>query len=64
MLDGPGSYAWDTYLVFSPEAEWREAPPQPNNWIHQLDHAAWAPADRRHKGQALVDALRLMITSA
>ena len=64
VLGGPGSYAWDTYLVFSPGAEWREAPPQPSDWAHQLDHVAWAPEQRRHKGQALVDAIRRMIASA
>jgi len=64
VLGGPGWFAWDTYLVFSSEAEWREAPPQPSDWAHQLDQDAWAPAQRRHKGQALVDAIHRMIALA
>jgi hypothetical protein len=61
VLDGSGSYAWDTYLVFPPGLEWREAPPKPSDWVHQLDHAAWAPAERRQIGEALVKAIRRMI---
>jgi hypothetical protein len=64
MLGGTGSYAWDTYLVFSPGQTWNEAPPWPSEWAHQLDHTAWAPEQRRRKGQALVDAIWHMIGSA
>lgn len=64
VLGGSGSYAWDTYLVFSSDTIWREIPPEPSDWAHQLDHAAWAPEQRRHKGQALVEAIRRVIASA
>jgi hypothetical protein len=63
-LGGPGRYAWDTYLVFSAGLTWSEAPPEPSDWVHQLDHAAWAPAARRYKGQALENAIRRMMTTA
>ena len=61
VISGCESYAWDTYLVFSAEAEWTEAPPQPSDWVHQLDHANWAPEHRRKKGPALFEALQKMI---
>lgn len=60
-LGGAGHYAWDLYLVFAPGAAWGEQPPQPVDWAHQLDHAAWAPAERRRKGAALLEALKSML---
>jgi len=63
-LGGTGSYAWDTYLVFSPGVTWRVAAPQPSDWVHQLDNVTWAPAQRRKKGEALINALQTMIQQA
>jgi len=28
--------AWDVYLLFDPGAEWRDEPPVPADWMHQL----------------------------
>ena len=28
--------AWDVYLLFPPGAEWKEQPPKPISWMHQL----------------------------
>lgn len=28
--------AWDVYLVFPPGVEWKDEPPSPNFWMHQL----------------------------
>lgn len=28
--------AWDVYFVFDANAEWRDVPPQPTDWMHQL----------------------------
>ncbi len=28
--------AWDVYLLYPPDAEWKEQPPKPVYWIHQL----------------------------
>ena len=28
--------AWDVYLLFDGEAEWKDAPPAPVEWLHQL----------------------------
>jgi hypothetical protein len=61
VLGGPGSFAWDVYLVFAADATWQNEPPQPADWVHQLDHAAWAPAERRRKGEALVEALQKLL---
>jgi len=28
--------AWDVYLLYPPDAEWKEQPPKPVYWMHQL----------------------------
>src|SRR6185503_4723791 len=28
--------AWDVYLIYDDTADWEEAPPVPNFWMHQL----------------------------
>ena len=28
--------AWDVYLLYPPEAEWKQQPPIPGYWMHQL----------------------------
>ena len=35
--------AWDVYLLYGPEANWEEEPPQPAFWMHQLDGVTKAP---------------------
>lgn len=32
-LDGP---AWDVYLAYDRNATWKDAPPAPQYWMHQL----------------------------
>jgi hypothetical protein len=27
---------WDVYLLYPPDAEWKEQPPKPIFWMHQL----------------------------
>ena len=27
---------WDVYLLYPPDAEWKEQPPKPVFWMHQL----------------------------
>lgn len=29
--------AWDIYLLYPPDAEWKDEPPKPNFWMHQLN---------------------------
>jgi len=28
--------AWDVYLLFDADAEWKDAPPAPAEWLHQI----------------------------
>lgn len=28
--------AWDSYLLFPPETEWKDQPTAPSYWMHQL----------------------------
>lgn len=39
-------FAWDTYLIFGADAEWKDSPPPPVDWMHQLgilgrEHPRW-----------------------
>jgi len=47
---GESRPAWDVYLFFDRDAEWRDEPPSPQNWMHQLPRA---PAERRLDADAL-----------
>jgi hypothetical protein len=31
-----GSPAWDIYFVFGQDAQWKNGPPKPQYWMHQL----------------------------
>lgn len=35
--------AWDVYLLYGPDANWEEDPPQPAFWMHQLGGVTKAP---------------------
>jgi hypothetical protein len=35
--------AWDVYLLYGPGADWKEEPPQPAFWMHQLGGMTKAP---------------------
>jgi hypothetical protein len=37
VLKLPAGYvAWDVYMVFNRDAEWKNDPPAPDYWMHQL----------------------------
>lgn len=39
LLDLPANrtFAWDVYMVFDQDTNWKEKPPTPAYWMHQLD---------------------------
>lgn len=37
--------AWDVYLLYPPDAEWKEQPPKPVYWMHQLGVEKGQPLD-------------------
>ena len=39
------SPAWDVYLLFGPDAEWKEQPPAPAFWMDQLGFEKGTPFD-------------------
>lgn len=49
--------AWDIYLYYKAEAEWKSKPPKPIEWMHQLGGGRRADASQFTPGQALVKAL-------
>ena len=54
--------AWDVYLVYPPEVEWKEnRPPKPTYFMHQLHEL---PATRRLEATALAAKLRKLISNA
>ena len=50
--------AWDVYFVFDREAEWREEPPPPAFWQHQL---SGAESSRRLNGSQLREKARELL---
>ena len=36
VLDIEREIAWDVYMLYSAEAEWKTDPPRPDYWMHQL----------------------------
>ncbi len=51
-----GNVAWDIYLFYAPGAEWTDAPPKSNYWMHQLSDA-WAKNDHYKTGNDLKNEL-------
>jgi hypothetical protein len=47
-LGSKGEPAWDVYAFFDSDAEWKEGPPAPRAWVHQLADVWADPARHRH----------------
>jgi len=56
-LGGRGEVAWDVYLFFPPGRQWGGAPPEPDEWYHQLGGSAWAGKSHHRIGRGLAGAL-------
>jgi hypothetical protein len=55
-IDGP---AWDVYLLFDRDAEWRDQPPLPIFWMDQLGLENGKPFD----GDELADEIRTLLNA-
>ncbi len=53
-----GQPAWDVYMVFDREAEWKAEPPAPNYWMHQLGGVA---PERRLNGDTLATEIKKVL---
>ena len=51
-----GKVAWDIYLFYEPLTEWREKPPEPKYWMHQLSDE-WATKEKYRTGGGLANEL-------
>lgn len=51
-LGAGGSSAWDVYLFYGPDVEWKDEAPVPEGWVHQLTDD-WADPTRRRQGEGL-----------
>ena len=58
QLGYEGRIVWDIYLFYPPGAEWQEAPPGPEVYMHQLRNS-WADPDRLFEK----DRLRMELTN-
>ncbi len=47
-----GRVAWDIYLFYEPFAEWKETPPKPICWMHQVS-VGWATKNNYRTGEEL-----------
>jgi len=50
-----GSPAWDVYFLFGPGARWKDKPPTPDYWEHQL---GGMPSERRLDGPRFAEAVK------
>lgn len=53
--------AWDVYLLYGPDAEWKADPPTPNAWMHQLQGL---DASRQLDGTKLAAELQTLVDQA
>ena len=51
-LGGEGQLAWDVYLFYDEDSVWKDCPPAPGGWVHQLTDE-WADSTRHRHGDAL-----------
>ncbi len=49
--------AWDIYFFYEKGQEWKDVPPEPAEWMHQLGGGGRADASKFHSGTDLVDTL-------
>jgi len=57
LREGAGP-AWDVYVFYDKEVEWKDGPPEPADWMHQLGGAEPADPQRLHTGEQSVVHLR------
>jgi hypothetical protein len=59
--------AWDVYLLYGPDANWEDEPPQPSFWMHQLGGVTKAPTYNeptfRAKLKGMLDEMTLPTTT-
>ncbi len=60
MKFGDGQPAWDVYFVFDHDAEWKDEPPAPAYWMHQLKLAP----EKRFDGDKLAAEINKLLQSA
>jgi hypothetical protein len=54
LLSPAAGPAWDIYMFYEKGQEWRDGPPRPVEWMHQLGGGRRADAARFHTGDDLV----------
>lgn len=50
--------AWDVYYVYGRNAEWKDEPPQPDYWMHQL---RGLPSERMLDGSKLAEEMTKLL---
>jgi len=61
-LGATGKVAWDVYLFFDTHAQWKNQPPAPHQWVHQLGDS-WADPTRLRFGEQLEPELGRLLKS-
>ncbi|MFQ5694389.1 MAG: hypothetical protein ACE5HB_00200 [Terriglobia bacterium] len=56
-----GAPAWDMYFAFGPDAEWKDGPPAPDYWEHQL---GGMPPGKRLNGPRFAERVRRLLAQA
>ena len=59
-IGAEGERAWDVYLFYDSQVEWKGRAPAPNSWVHQLSDS-WADPGRRRRGAELEEELARLL---
>ncbi len=60
-IGSDGHVAWDMYLFYEPQTDWKSVAPRPTHWVHQLIDS-WAHQAHFRTGDGLRDALQMIMT--
>jgi hypothetical protein len=61
-LGASGKVAWDVYLFYAMGVRWKDLPPTPLQWVHQLSDS-WADQSHHHFGDQLEPELGKLLRS-
>ena len=60
-IGAPGRTAWDFYLIYEIGQHWKDVPPTPLGWFHQLRDESWADQSKLRWGEDLGPAIRSLL---
>ena len=63
-LPDEDQFAWDTYMVFDAKTVWRDLPPTPTNWMHQMGGTLGRDHPRLLDGSRFRDSVTSLLSAS